>query len=160
MTLYEIDMEIERLIVMSEDAGMYYEDIKDTLDALNMDKHDKCVNVALKIKELISDAERFKKEEENICRRRKAIEKKCEWLKNYLGISLRGEKIEDDPRVRVSYRHSSVVEIEDEDLIPQEYFVVRPVEMRPDKDAIKRALNSGCEVRGAHLAERCHIQVS
>ena len=34
MPLYEIDMEIEKLIAMSEDAGMSYEDIKDTFDAL------------------------------------------------------------------------------------------------------------------------------
>ena len=160
MKLYEIDMEIERLLAMAEDEDISYEEINDTLDALNMDKHDKCVNVALKIKELICDAERFKKEEENIRRRRNSIERNRDWLKKYLKSSLHGEKIENDPRVRVSYHHSYAVEIDDENVLPNEYMVVRPVEIRPDKDAIKRALNSGCEVRGAHLESRCHIQIN
>lgn len=160
MKLYEIDMEIDRLIGMSSDEDISYEDIKDTLDALVMDKYDKCVNVALKIKELLSDAERFKNEEEKINRRRRQIERKSEWLKNYLAVSLRGEKIDNDPRVKVGYRHSTAVKIDDASLLPNEFIVVRPVELRPDKDAIKKALLSGEDVQGAHLEEKCHIQVS
>ena len=52
------------------------------------------------------------------------------------------------------------MEIDDASLLPDEFFVVRPVELRPDKDAIKKALLSGDDVQGAHLEEKCHIQVS
>lgn len=154
MKLYEIDEQIDRLLDMQWQNDLSDEEIEDTLNSLLMDKYDKCVNVSLFIKNLEKDITAFTEEEKKLNARRKSMEKKVDWLKNYLSSSLQGEKI-DDPRVRVSYGRSRCVVIDNEAALPSRFLV--PQEPKIDKTAIREAIKSGETVEGAHIEESEHI---
>ncbi len=159
MTLYEIDNRISDVLRMKEEQRLSDDDIRDTLEALIMDKHDKCVNVALCIKNLMQDIEAFKKEENRLEARRESMERHVKWLKQYLTVSLNGATIEDDPRVRVTYRPSESVEIDNSDLIPDEFMQMPVLKPKPSKADIKEALQSGLDVPGVHLEWHPNIQI-
>jgi hypothetical protein len=47
---------------------------------------------------------------------------------------------------KLSYRSSSSVEIQDENLLPAEFFRIVPESKSPDKNAIKNAITEGKDV--------------
>ena len=61
-------------------------------------------------------------------------------------------------KVRVSFRKSVAVSIDDEKALPAD-FVVETVTTKPDKTAIKKAIQSGQEVSGASLVENRNLQI-
>lgn len=160
MTLYEIDDRITEVLRIQEEQGLSDDDIRDTLETLLMDKYDKSVNVALYIKNMMQDLEAYKKEEERLKVKKQRIENKISWFKDYLSVSLEGATIEHDPRVSVTYRSSEKVEIDDPDLIPDEYMRIPDIKFEASKKDIKEALKKGLEVPGAHLESCSNIQIN
>ena len=61
-------------------------------------------------------------------------------------------------KVRVSFRKSVSVNIEDEGALPAD-FIVETVSTKPDKTAIKKAIQAGQEIAGATLIENRNIQI-
>lgn len=128
----------------------------DDLDAIEMEFRDKVENVALMIKNFLSDAEAYKREKESFAKKEQTAKNKAERLKSYLAGNLGGEKFKSD-RVTISYRKSDSVEITDAASIPVEY--LRTKEPEPNKAEIKKALKAGKEVSGAVLVEKESIQI-
>ena len=157
MKLYEINEEIEKLLDMQWEENLSDEDIKDTLDSLLMDKHDKCVNVALAIKNYKKDIEKFKEEEERLNARRRSMTKKMDWLKNYLTSFLNGEKIDDDPRVQVYYGSSEELIVDNPSALPSAFLI--PQDVKIDKARIKKAIKDGQNIEGVHIEKKEHIVV-
>ena len=96
----------------------------------------------------------------NLAKRRKQTEKRIDYLKNVLTACLDAagrDKVE-TTKVRVSFRKSVVVSIDDEKALPAD-FVVETVTTKPDKTAIKKAIQSGQEVSGASLVENRNLQI-
>lgn len=151
--LYEIDSEI--LSCIDSETGEILDFEK--LEALTMQRNEKIQSVALWVKNLLSDAEAFKKEKEVFEEREKAAKKKAESLKNWLTVVLDGEKFETS-RVSISFRKSESVQIDDEGQIPRE-FMKEKVEVSPDKTAIKNALKAGEAVSGCRIQTNKNIQI-
>ena len=102
----------------------------------------------------------LKAEEANLAKRRKQTEKRIDYLKNVLTACLDAagrDKVE-TTKVRVSFRKSVAVSIDDEKALPAD-FVVETVTTKPDKTAIKKAIQSGQEVSGASLVENRNLQI-
>ena len=96
----------------------------------------------------------------NLAKRRKQTEKRIDYLKNVLTACLDAagrDKVE-TTKVRVSFRKSVAVSIDDEKALPAD-FVVETVTTKPDKTAIKEAIQSGQEVSGASLVENRNLQI-
>ena len=159
MKLYEIDQRIDNILFMQDEEGWSDDDIRDTLESLMMDKYEKCVSVALAIKNMEKDIEAFKKEEEILRRRKNALDKKVSWLKEYLSGSLAREEIKNDPRVRVSYRSSEKVVIDDIEMVPEKFLHYKPLKPEVAKQDIKEAIKSGEDVPGAMLISCSNIQI-
>lgn len=157
MKLYEIDNQIQHLLDMQWEQDLSDEDIKDTLEHLLMDKHDKCVNIALALKNLKKDIEAFKAEEERLNKKRRSMEKQTEWLKNYLAFSLNGEKIEDDPRVSVRYGTSKELIIDSPSFVPEQYLIKQ--EPKVDKKGLKEAIQNGETYQGIRIQENKYLVV-
>lgn len=162
MTLYEINKEIENALAdiynsMDAETGEVDESYVHALEELNIQKEEKLDNLGAYIKNLQAEAVMLKNEEQALKARREAKEKKVESLKNYIASILNGEKFE-SARVAFSFRKSDEVSIVDETLIPEEYMKIK-TESEPDKTAIKKALKSGLEVRGAFLIDKNNLQV-
>lgn len=68
------------------------------------------------------------------------------------------EKIE-TPLLTISFRKSESVEIDNFDLLPNEYKVVPEAKPRADKKAIKEAIKSGIDVQGAYIQSNKSLQI-
>lgn len=152
MNLYEIN---ERILDCVDPETGEVVDIQ-MLDKLNMERDSKIENIALWIKNLLSDAEELDREKKKLAERQRVSENKAKSLKAYLSQFIDGEKFK-TPRVSISWRKSESVSVEDVNSVPNKFLKYSdPV---PDKTAIKKAIKSGEDVPGAHLIQGKNIQI-
>lgn len=151
--LYEINHQILEC-VDAETGEIINEEM---LDQLLLDRNTKIENIALWIKNLLSEAAGIDAECKNLIERKKSAEKRAEGLRRYLSENMDGVKFS-TPRVAISFRKSEAVEILNDQEIPDDF--VKIVEERKiDKAAIKQAIKADREVPGAALVERQNIQI-
>lgn len=151
-TLYEINQEILNCVDM--ETGEIID--MDKLGELQLAFDVKVENIALWIKNLLSDAEAIKAEKLKLAERQKACENKAKSLKEYLNTYLDGQKFK-TPRVSISYRKSDAVEVTDITKVKAEY--LKPVEPEVDKTKIKKALKEGAELEGVILVQNQNMQI-
>lgn len=151
MTLYEIDSTLTSLVDAETGEVLDIEEF----EALEMERDQKIEGMALWIKNLKAEAEAIKNEEQTLAARRRADENKVERLKNYIAFIMHGEPLK-TPRVAISYRNTPVVKVDDENSFidwakanGQQYLRYKDPEI--NKTAIKKALDSGETVTGAHI---------
>lgn len=168
MKLYEIAEEYESLMCAVESGDIPEEAIADTLESITSLLEDKADNIACLIKNLTAEAEAIKAEKKNLEDRIKAKERRVESLKAYLsGVLIRsgyGERKLETARNRISFRKSKGVAIDNEC-----DFMIWAQDNRNDlltykdptinRTAIKKAIEDGEEVVGAHIEDRLNIQI-
>ena len=155
-TLYSLVREIEDFeLQIDEETGeiLNFEE----LEALELERDTKIENICLWIKNLRSDAEAYKKEEESFKKKRQAAEKLAERLTSRIEYMLGGSKFKTN-RVVVSYRSSKSVKVDSVDHIPAEYLRIKQT-VEPDKAASKKAIESGTEIKGCSLVERQNMSI-
>lgn len=171
-SLYEIDDRLVNLIEnqFDTDDGTIYEDageLAKKIDEVAMNLDTKIENIGLYIKNLNAEAEMIKHEEDNLAKRRKATEGKIASLTNYLnGYLTACYPNEEDrrkwkfktPRVVLGYRKSTSVEVPNLEELDKEYLKIK-TETSADKIAIKDAIKSGKEVKGAYLKDNINLNV-
>lgn len=151
-TLYEIDEEILNCVDMETGEIIDVE----RLGQLQLAREDKVEGIALWIKNLLSDADAIKSEEEKLAQRRKANENKAKNLKEYLSKFLNGQKFK-TPKVSISYRKSESVEVSDISKLDDDY--LKFAEPTVDKTKVKKALEAGVMLQGVELLEKQNIQI-
>lgn len=160
-TLYEITdkyLKVLDNLEIDEETGEILN--AEELDELSGAFDEKAEATALYIKNLTAFVGDVKAEEAALAERRKSAEKRVERLKDLLAssmLSVGRDKVE-TTKVRVSFRKSVAVSIDDEKALPAD-FVVETVTTKPDKTAIKKAIQSGQEVSGASLVENRNLQI-
>ena len=157
MTLYEIDQNIMSLL--NEDGEITD---PEAFDALQITRSEKLEGIACWIKNLNADIKAIKDEEERLKERRIHLVNKVSSLSGYLEHALNGEKFS-TPRVAISYRTSSAVEITDNVAFVDWAKSYDPslihIKAEPNKTAIKNALNGGMDIPLAQIVERKSMQV-
>lgn len=136
--------------------------IADTLEAEGGDLIEKGKNVAAVFRNLESDAKQIKEAEQQLAERRKAIEKRAESLRNYLktNMEIAGiSKIECPWFVVSIAQNPEAVTVEDESLIPRDYFKEIPATYQLDKALVKQAIKDGFEVPGARLSRGTSLRI-
>ena len=151
-TLYEINQQI--LDCIDPDTGEIADFEK--FDALQVERETKIENIALWIKNLKAEAEALKAEKQAFADRQKACENKAESLKRYLDHALEGQAFK-TTKVAVSFRKTKSVEIDNVLDLPAEY--LRFSEPTADKTAIKKAIDEGKEITGAHIVEGLSLSI-
>ncbi len=166
MKLYEISNEIEKLIDESVDheTGEIL-DISESLEKLRMEKLDKVSNVVLAIKNESSFINAIDAEIETLTEKKRSIQNKTKWLKEYLQRNLEvGKKIE-TPNFTISWRKSDSIEISDlvvlEDLYEKDSrFVSKKTVYTADKVAAKKIYKeSGILPEGFSFIEKQNMQI-
>ena len=176
-SLYDIaeNLRIIEEYACNPDTGELLEgdELKELYDSVQMSLTDKIENTACFIKNLLSDAEQIKAEEEKLAKRRKQKEKLAENLKNYMNgyISMQfmnedgeidGEALHkykfETPRTKLSYRKSEVVEVYDESKLPKEFIKVE-TKTSPMKAEIKKAIKNGIVVEGATVVTKNNLTI-
>lgn len=168
MNLYEIDSKIRELLengfneeCIDLETGEILEDKAEALLAqYEVDRSVKIENTALYIKNLNAEAEAIKAEENALAARRKAKEKKANYLKVYLTNTLIGaeESKFESAKVALSFRKSTSVVITDENALTDDY-KKRVEKWDADKAKIKADLQNGVAVPGAVLETKQNLQI-
>lgn len=166
MKLYEIANDYLTLIDAIEAGDIPEECIGDTLEAVKATLEDKADNIACLLKSMDAEMKAIREEEVRLAERRKAKERACERLKEYLSDTLQraGLTKVETPRNKITFRKSEKVEIVDE----QAFFewAVKNADQylsysapTANKTAIKEALKSGSEIIGAELRINQNMQI-
>ena len=157
---YEILYErIDTVDPLEEGGEIELQGIIDTLEGIEGELNQKAEALALIIKELKYDSENIREEEIVMANRRRAKDKKAEWLKTYLQEQLLrvGKKKLETPRAVISIRQNAeAVHIDDEQALlafgaanHADYLTPQPPKL--DKQKLKKAMQAGLCVTGAHL---------
>ena len=155
---------IDELGSVIPDVAAYIRDRQeawfDTLSGIEEEFDVKAENIAAYVKGLKAEADALKAEETALNRRRKVKESQIERMKNYLlenMLLINRQKI-DTPRAKLSIRSNpESVQFDDEEQFirlclargQDEYLRYKDPEL--SKNAVKKALQSGTKIDGAHL---------
>lgn len=134
------------------DTAVYTE-----LDAIGLAREEILEQMALYIKELQAQEVALKTEQDSLASRRASVNKQIDGLKSSLTQELAGQRLE-TPKVAVSFRKSTSVNVIDMDTLPAIYRREK-VTYTADKQEIKQALQAGHQVTGAELVERQNLQI-
>lgn len=152
MNLYEIDAEI--LGCVDAETGEIFD--MDKFEELELERDTKVENICLWIKNLKAEAEALKAEKDAFAARLKSTENKMESLKRYMSGYLDGAPFE-SAKVKVSFRKSESVEIEEGTIIPDEYLRFKEPEV--NKTELKKAIKAGLQIHGVRINENKNIQI-
>lgn len=155
MHLYELTAEYRQFQQLVESEEFDEQTVADTLESIQGEIMDKGRNVAAFFQNLEADAEALKAAEARIAARRKAIENRAEWLKEYLRSNMERcgiSKIECPEFVVTLGKPRDVCEIVNEDELP-ELYVKTKTTTTPDKTLILKAMKDGYEVPGARIGK-------
>jgi hypothetical protein len=159
MTLWEIDKRISDILEtgmhIDEETGEVF--LPEDLDLLNIERDEKIEGIALYVKNLKAEAEAIHTEIDRMKDRAESKKKKAERLSQYLSSVLCGQKFE-TAKTSLSFRKSSVVQINNELLVPEEFMKVK-TEKKPDKTAIANRIKCGEFVPGCELVEKNNLQI-
>lgn len=157
MSIYDVfQMENELSERCNNDPDNAQQIIKDFVDART--KSQESVESLLKlVKHLEYFASNCKEEEERIKNNRKTAENRIKSIKDYITPYFKEIGAKDFGTFKISIRRSSYVDVL-EDVLDKKYMVEK-VTYSPDKKAIKDAIQSGEDVRGAKLLERESLQI-
>ena len=159
-TLYEINNAILECCDTETGEILDFE----RLEQLQLEKAQKIEGVALYIKNLEAETAALKTEETALAERRKAKENKAKRLKEFLVNALAGQKFE-TARVRLSFRSSTGVEIDDELTLltwlekNHQDHCIKYKMPEISKSEVGKLLKAGQEIPGAALVERSNLQM-
>lgn len=165
LKIYEIPSQIQaalNALEVDEETGEIVG--WDKLEALTESATTKIANCARYIQFVQSQIEAMKAAEENIKARRQSAQNFIDRLsvkavQALLAMPDGKRKIE-EPDIKVSARPSDVVLIDDEKLLDEKFFNIKiKQEKNISKTAIKDAIKSGEDVKGARLVKNYKLQI-
>ena len=165
LKIYEIPHEIQmalNALEVDEETGEIIGWEK--LDALKESATVKIANTARYIRHVQAQIEAMKVAKANIDARLKTAQRFVDWLsvktvEGLLALPDGKRKIE-EPDIRVSARKSESVLLDNESLLDKKFVRVEVItKQSPDKKAIKEAIKSGEEVKGARLCTNYSLQI-
>lgn len=159
MNIYEIDLEFLKVQqALEESEGEITPEIEEMLRGNESDIKKKYSNYVKMITMFSGKADMIDTEIQRLTKLKNTNKTSSERLKTALADSLKLRAIDkyDGDFFKLSWRKSSSVEIEDENLLGKQYL---KVVTSPDKVAIKTAIQAGKEVKGAYIKENTNLQI-
>lgn len=156
-TLYELNDMYRNIQFLIESGEYTEEELKFALDSVNGEIAEKLEGYAMVVKNLESDIAGLKAEEKRLADRRKSLENGVERMKEAMQdtLLLTGEKRVKTSKFTISLRKSTSVEVENEDLIPEEFVKITKT---ISKSELAKRLKEA-EVPGARLVENQSLQI-
>ena len=160
-TLYGITAELNGILAQLEElGGEITPEIEQAL-AINEEQFvAKAEDYGHAILNLKGMAAAAKAEKERLAGLQKFYENTQKRLTDALSTAMQvfGHDKVENAIMRLSLRHTTATEVDDLDQVPAEYKTTK-VEVVADKTAIKKAIQSGEAVPGAHLVENVSLQI-
>ena len=173
MNLYDINQALIDTIEMGVDVEtgeiLEGQNLDDKINQLSMVLDEKMENIACYVKNLTSDIEALKTEEDNLKKRRKSKENQIKYLKRYLSNFMQLNDIPkfETSKCKVSFRKSVSTEVIDQDKIPKSLIKTK-TEKTVDKLGLKQFLQNNTKDMskeeqikeyGAYLSENKNIGI-
>lgn len=161
LALYKIEQEYialaEKLI---EAGGETSDELNEALAINQQNLETKGINYGFVVKQMESEVDIIDSEIARLTALKKSSNKSIDRLKESLSQAMELYGIEEikTPVLKINFRKSESVEIENENLLPDIYMVEK-VSKQPDKTMIKEALKQGNDVSGAFLKQNKNLQI-
>jgi hypothetical protein len=161
MKLYEIRQDLEFILdnlEVNEETGEISPESTRVLDQVEKSMEEKALNVAKFIKNIKSEADAVREEEKRLASRRRALDNKVEYWKNYLAHNIKGEKYKDS-QVVIGWRKSTSVGGESLNMpesLPREF---QRITIEPMKRELTKALKNGQVIPGVQLIENTSLTI-
>lgn len=164
ISLYQLASEHREALEKLADMELSPEALADTLESLGGELEAKATSVVAFMRNLETTAAAIKEAEEAMAKRRKALENRSQWLKQYILAAMQNNNIQriDCPLFSISIaKNPPSVEIEDERQIPDLYWTDPPPPPRQlNKTLIAQALKDKHEVPGAKLKQGVRLKIA
>jgi hypothetical protein len=160
-SLYEIEeSHLQIAEQLMENGGELTEELEQALAINKADLEVKGTNYGLIVKQIKGEIAIIDGEMERLSALKKSRSKTIERLENNLAAAMQIFEIEkiESPILKISFRRSESVEIDDVDQIDKKFINIKTTET-VDKTAIKTAIKAGEIVVGAHIQENKNIQI-
>lgn len=162
ITLYALADEFRATADQLADLDLPPEVVADTLESIALPLEQKAVSVACFVRNLEATAEQIKLAEDAMAKRRKAIQARADHVRKYLMDNMErcGISKIDSPYFNLAIRDNpESVDIDQPELIPQDYMREIPATYQPDKPLIKQAIKDGHDVPGARLVRGKRLDI-
>lgn len=163
--LYEISSQYLATANQLADMDIDEQTLTDTLEASAWPVEEKVRAVSAVILNLQAEADMVKAASDKIAKRAKALQSRADALHDYLLINMQRTGITEIKALDGTFkaklyreRDANIV-IDLENLIPADYMREIPARYEPDKVLIKKAINDGYEVPGAHIVKKDRLEI-
>lgn len=162
-TLALLSAEYREAAAQLADLDLDPQTVADTLEGIAGDLEVKAQAVAFMVRSMEADSDAVMRWANDAAGRARAMQSRADSLRGYLARCLDAAGIQkiEGPGVRISFRKSSAVVIDDAAQIPAEY--MRQPETpppAPDNRAIGNALKAGADVPGARIDARRNLVIA
>lgn len=161
LSFYPVTKELTDIFIALEDnGGEVTPEIEQALAINEENFAAKSVDFGNAILNLKGMAAAAKAEKERLSALQKFYENAQKRLTDALSNAMQvfGHDKVENATMRLSLRHTTATEVDDLDQLPAEYKTTK-VEVVADKAAIKKAIQQGEDVPGAHLVENVSLQI-
>lgn len=160
--LFELAAEFRTLADKLNDTDLDQETIADTLDGASGDLEDKIINTAKYYRNIEAEADAIAGAVKQMQAREKILRGHAGHIKTYMqgGMEHAGLQKVSSPWFVISIaQNPEAVTVDDESLIPRDYFKEIPATFQLDKNLCKAALKDGFEVPGARLTRGTSLRI-
>ncbi len=159
--LYKLADEYVAIAMQLADSDLPDDVIADTLEGASGDIENKAWNTAALILQFEGEASIIKEAEQRMSARRKSLEKRVQWMRDYVLVQLIRTGIGeiDSPEfvIRVQDNPPKVI-LDDEEAVPNAYKLTETV-TTIRKAEIRKLLLDGQSVAGAHLESEKRLSI-
>jgi hypothetical protein len=161
ISIYNIEQNYNQLAEeLIENGGELTPSLEEALAITEEQLQNKSVAYSFVIKQMDADIDIIDAEIKRLQAAKKQREKASEYLKDRIKHAMDTFQIDEikTPLVKINFRKSETVEVEDVNALPSLYKVVKVTE-QADKAAIKAALKDGVDVAGCSIATHRNLQI-
>jgi hypothetical protein len=161
LTIYQIEQSYNQLAEeLIDNGGELTPELSEALAITEEQLQNKSVAYSFVIKQIDSEVDIIDAEIKRLQAMKKTRENASERLKANIKHAMELFNIDEikTPLVKINFRKSEAVEVDDVNQLPASYKVVKVTE-QADKAAIKSALESGIEIPGCRIIENRNLQI-
>lgn len=161
LTIYQIEQSYNQLAEeLMENGGELTPELETALAITEEQLQNKSVAYSFVIKQMDADVDIIDAEIKRLQAAKKQREKASEYLKERIKHAMDTFSIEEikTPLVKINFRKSETVEVEDVNQLPAAFKVVKITE-QADKAAIKAAIKDGVNIAGCRIETHRNLQI-
>ena len=161
LTIYQIEQNYNQLAEeLIENGGELTPSLEEALAITEEQLQNKSVAYSFVIKQMDADVDIISAEISRLQNLKKQREKASDYLKDRIKHAMDLFQIEEikTPLVKINFRKSETVEVDDVNALPNVYKNVKVVETA-DKAMIKEAIKNGVDVAGCSIATHRNLQI-